>query len=184
MPACGGCRSRTRREHHFSSFGSGRTHIVFERSIGGHPQIWTTSRMARQCTDAFREQQNAESGAGSKLGRAFTLCARSRLLCRGVPTSLNYHRRRSSFPPVAVVIEAEFACGAADERFRRRRSGSRGPIRSPGIPDEASEASSPLNRRFCTLVPLVVLVALVSIAGCKKKTPPPMCSETALDLFA
>jgi peptidoglycan-associated lipoprotein len=36
-----------------------------------------------------------------------------------------------------------------------------------------------LNRRFRTLVPLVVLVALVSIAGCKKKTPPPMSSETA-----
>jgi peptidoglycan-associated lipoprotein len=36
-----------------------------------------------------------------------------------------------------------------------------------------------LNRRFRTLVPLVVLVALVSIAGCKKKTPPPTTSETA-----
>ena len=36
-----------------------------------------------------------------------------------------------------------------------------------------------MNRRFRTLVPLVVLVALVSIAGCKKKTPPPMSSETA-----
>lgn len=36
-----------------------------------------------------------------------------------------------------------------------------------------------MNRRFRTLVPLVVLVALVSIAGCKKKTPPPTTSETA-----